>query len=145
MNEVRGFNSRLDPVQAAVLRVKLGHLDDWNARRQRVAARYLEGLADTGVALPEVPAWADPVWHLFVIRHPQRDRLQARLTESGIGTLIHYPIPPHRQAAYSDAGIAADEFPLASLLADQVLSLPMGPHLAEAQIELVTEAVKGAL
>ncbi|MCP5230591.1 MAG: DegT/DnrJ/EryC1/StrS family aminotransferase, partial [Zoogloeaceae bacterium] len=145
VNEVRGFNSRLDPVQAAVLRVKLGHLDEWNARRQRLAACYLDGLTDSGVTLPEVPTWADPVWHLFVIRHPQRDRLQARLTEAGIGTLIHYPIPPHRQAAYLDAGFSADEFPLASMLADQVLSLPMGPHLGEAQVELAIEAVKGAL
>ena len=145
VNVVRGFNSRLDPVQAAVLRVKLRHLDNWNARRRRVATTYLEGLADTDLKLPEVPSWADPVWHLFVIRHPQRDRLQQRLTESGIGSLIHYPIPPHRQAAYADAGFSADRFPLATALADHVLSLPMGPHLSSEQVEQVIAAVKGAL
>ena len=145
VNEVRGFNSRLDPVQAAVLRVKLRCLDKWNARRRRVAKSYLEGLAGTDSKLPEVPSWADPVWHLFVIRHPHRDRLQQRLTEAGIGTLIHYPIPPHRQAAYADSRFSADNFPLATALADQVLSLPMGPHLSSEQVEQVIAAVKGAL
>ena len=137
VNEVQGYNSRLDPLQAAVLRVKLAHLDAWNARRAALARIYLDGLRDTGLVLPDVPDWAEPVWHLFVVRHPERDALQQRLTEAGIGSLIHYPIPPHRQEAYAEAGYPADAFPLASQLAGEVLSLPMGPHLAPEQAAAV--------
>lgn len=129
LNEVQGYNSRLDPIQAAVLRVKLKHLDAWNARRAALAQQYLQGLTDTGLVLPHVPKWADPAWHLFVVRHPQRDSLQRRLTEAGIGSLIHYPVPPHKQAAYAQAGWPMGAFPLAASMADEVLSLPMGPHL----------------
>jgi dTDP-4-amino-4,6-dideoxygalactose transaminase len=128
-----------------MLRVKLRHLDDWNDRRKALAAQYLAGLADSGLALPAVPDWADPVWHVFVVRHPQRDALQLRLGEAGIGTLIHYPIPPHRQPAYADAGFGADALPLASRLADEVLSLPLGPQLSEAQVARVIDAVRAAL
>ena len=103
VNEVQGYNSRLDPIQAAVLRVKLGRLDAWNARRRAVAARYNAGLAGTGLD-PPLPDWVEPVWHLYVVRHVQRDALQMALTDAGIGTLIHYPIPPHRQLAYAAAG-----------------------------------------
>ena len=142
VNDVQGWNSRLDPLQAAVLRVKLAHLDDWNARRRAIAARYLEGLRDAGVALPEVPDWAEPAWHLFVVRSPRRDALQARLGEAGIGTLIHYPLPPHRQQAYADLGFSADAFPIANRLADQLLSLPIGPHQPEAATSAVIDAVR---
>ena len=141
VNEVKGFNSRLDPLQAAVLRVKLVHLDDWNARRKAIAAQYLTGLADCGLVLPQVPAFADPVWHLFVVRHPRRDELQKRLAELGVGSLIHYPIPPHRQTAYADAGFAPGDFPLANMQAEQVLSLPMGPHLSRADANEVVQCV----
>jgi dTDP-4-amino-4,6-dideoxygalactose transaminase len=144
VNEVKGFNSRLDPVQAAVLRVKLRHLDDWNARRVAIAGRYLWELRGIGLMLPEVPAWADPVWHLFVIRHPQRDLLAKNLKEEGIGTLIHYPIPPHRQGAYADAGFAAEAFPLAGRMSDELLSLPMGPQLRSDEAAFVIEAVRKA-
>ena len=144
VNEVRGLNSRLDPLQAAALRVKLGRLDDWTARRRARAAQYLAGLADTGLILPHVPDWAEPVWHLFVVRTPAREALQARLASAGVGTLIHYPIPPHMQAAYADMGIAPGALPLARDLAAEVLSLPMGPHLTEAQAEAVVAAVRGA-
>ena len=144
VNELRGFNSRLDPLQAAVLRVKLVHLDDWNARRKAIAAQYLTGLADCGLVLPQVPAFADPVWHLFVVRHPRRDELQKRLAERGVGSLIHYPIPPHRQAAYADAGFAPGDFPLANMQAEQVLSLPMGPHLSRADADEVVQRVREA-
>ena len=137
VNEVQGYNSRLDPLQAAVLRVKLAHLDAWNARRAALARIYLDGLRDTWLVLPHVPDWAQPAWHLFVVRHAQRDGLQQRLTEAGIGSLIHYPIPPHKQQAYVEAGFDADAFPLASRLADEVLSLPMGPHLAPEQAAAV--------
>ena len=145
VNEVKGFNSRLDPLQAAVLGVKLRYLDEWNERRKAIAAQYLQGLAGTGLLLPQVPNWADPVWHLFVARHPQRDVLAQRLTEAGVGTLIHYPIPPHKQQAYADAGYEAGAFPLAERLAEEVLSLPIGPHLTMDMAGQVVEAVRKAI
>lgn len=129
VNEEAGVNSRLDPIQAAVLRVKLGVLDEWNNRRRALAAVYAEGLADKGLILPYVPEWAEPVWHLYVVRTTERELLQARLTRAEIGTLIHYPIAPHMQAAYAGLGIAPDALPLARDLASKVLSLPMGPQL----------------
>lgn len=141
-HELKGFNSRLDELQAAFLRVKLRRLDDWNARRRQIAARYLEALRGVpGLILPQVPDWAEPVWHLFVVRHPERDRLQQKLAESGIGTLIHYPVPPHLSGAYAERGWKRGALPIAESLADTVLSLPMGPHLTEEQIETVVDAV----
>lgn len=145
VNEVQGYNSRLDPLQAAVLCVKLKYLDGWNVRRSALARRYCEELAGSGVVLPQVPEWAEPAWHLFVVRHPQRDALQHRLTVAEIGSLIHYPIPPHKQRAYADIGFSADHFPLASRMADQVLSLPIGPHLNSEQASAVMAAVRGAV
>ena len=142
VNEVQGYNSRLDPLHAAVLRVKLAHLDAWNARRTVVANRYLEGLAETGLVLPQVPEWAMPAWHLFVVRSGRRDALQQRLTDAGIGSLIHYPIPPHRQHAYASAGFAWDAFPIAARMADEVLSLPMGPHLPTNHVSAVIAALR---
>lgn len=129
VNEVQGGNSRLDPLQAAVLRVKLGHLDAWTDRRRAIAAAYTDGLKESGLILPHVPAWADPVWHLYVVRTGDRDGLLHRLTEAGVGTLIHYPIPPHMQQAYAELGLAPADLPLARQLAGEVLSLPMGPQL----------------
>ncbi|WP_374555888.1 DegT/DnrJ/EryC1/StrS family aminotransferase [Thermomonas sp.] len=145
VNEVQGWNSRLDPLQAAVLRVKLAHLDEWNARRAAIAALYQRELAETGLVLPVVPAWTDPAWHLFVVRHPRRDDLQRGLGEAGVGTLIHYPLPPHRQQAYAGLGLADHACPIASRLADEVLSLPMGPHLSVRQAEQVVAAVKAVV
>lgn len=145
VNEVQGWNSRLDPVQAAALRVKLRVLDAWNLRRAGIAARYTAALAGRRLTLPHVPAEAAPVWHLYVVRHPQRDRLQALLTEAGIGTLIHYPIPPHRQQAYAGSGFSPDAFPLASRMADEVLSLPMGPQLEPDAADAVIAALQHAL
>jgi len=141
VNEVQGHNSRLDPIQAAVLRVKLKCLDEWNTRRAALAAQYLHGLVNTGLVLPQVPAWADPAWHLFVVRHPQRNALQQHLTDAGVASLIHYPIPPHMQQAYAQAGWPADAFPLASLMADEVLSLPIGPHFAVSDAAQVIAAL----
>jgi dTDP-4-amino-4,6-dideoxygalactose transaminase len=140
-----GTNSRLDELQAALLRVKLRHLDDWNARRKEQAAFYLEGLSEIkDLVLPRVPDWADPVWHLFVVRHPRRDELQKHLTESGIGTLIHYPIPPHRSAAYAgnSGGTPEHELPVADDFAGTVLSLPIGPHLSRDQLDAVISSVR---
>ncbi len=142
VNEVQGFNSRLDPLQAAVLRVKLAHLDEWNQRRANLAAQYLRDLAGCGLILPSVPNWATPVWHLFVIRHKHRDALQKRLGEAGIGSLIHYPIPPHKQRAY--AGLGLEDYPIASQLAEEVLSLPIGPHLDQVSLPKICAALHSA-
>jgi dTDP-4-amino-4,6-dideoxygalactose transaminase len=142
-NEIKGFNSRLDELQAAFLRAKLGRLDDWNARRRNVAALYLAELSGAAnVTLPFVPEWAEPVWHLFVLRHPQRDALQQKLAAADIGTLIHYPMPPHLSGAYSDGKWSRGSFPLAEELSDTVLSLPMGPHLAKELAEDVADNVR---
>jgi dTDP-4-amino-4,6-dideoxygalactose transaminase len=142
VNEVQGYNSRLDPIHAAVLRVKLKHLDDWNARRAALASQYLAGLAGSELVLPHVPEWAEPAWHLFVVRSKQRDAMQQHLTDAGIGSLIHYPIPPHKQHAYAAAAWAADAFPLASAMADEVLSLPIGPQQTDSQTKVVIETVR---
>ena len=142
VNEVQGYNSRLDPLQAAILRVKLAHLDEWNARRRVIAQLYQTGLAGSGLTLPHVPDWAEPVWHLYVVQHPQRDALHQALTEAGVGSLIHYPIPPHLQQAYAQAGWKKGAFPLAEQMAAQVLSLPIGPAMPESDVEQVIEAVK---
>jgi dTDP-4-amino-4,6-dideoxygalactose transaminase len=137
-NEVKGFNSRLDELQAAFLRVKLKKLDEWNARRRKVAAHYLSELGGLpGLTLPFVPDWAEPVWHLFVVRHPGRDELQRKLTAADIGTLIHYPVPPHLSGAYADGNWSRGAFPFAEKMADSVLSLPMGPHLSAEQADRV--------
>ena len=142
VNEVRGFNSRLDEMQAAILRVKLGRLDEWNARRAGLARRYSENLAGIGLGLPHVPEWAEPVWHLYVVRTGVRDEMQRVLKESGVETLIHYPIPPHLQQAYADHGFSADDLPIARQLAAEVLSLPMGPHLASHAQDQVIRALR---
>lgn len=145
VNEVQGYNSRLDPLQAAILRVKLAHLDEWNARRSSIAARYQKGLAGCGLTLPHVPDWAEPVWHLYVVQHPQRDTLQQSLNDSRVGTLIHYPIPPHLQQAYASAGFVAGQFPIAEQIANHCLSLPIGPHLAEKNLEKVIANVAASI
>jgi dTDP-4-amino-4,6-dideoxygalactose transaminase len=141
-NQCQGYNSRLDELQAAFLRVKLRKLDEWNERRRAVAARYLNELSGVGLKLPCVPEWAEPVWHLFAVRHRQRDKLQAALSGAGIGTLIHYPIPPHLSAAYADAGWKAGDFPVAEEIAKTELSLPMGPHLGTEEQEIAIGAVR---
>jgi dTDP-4-amino-4,6-dideoxygalactose transaminase len=139
--EIAGFNSRLDPLQAAVLRVKLRHLDDWNVRRRRIAQAYCEGLRDVAIKLPDVPEWAEHVWHLFVVRTAERDRLRSTLEASGIGTGIHYPVPPHKQSAYAHNKPLRSPLPVASSMASDVLSLPIGPHLSEEQIKQVCEVL----
>lgn len=140
VNEVQGYNSRLDPAQAAALRVKLKVLDAWNARRAKIAARYTAALAETGLVLPAVPAWAEPVWHLYVVQSSRRDVLHQSLGEAGIGTQIHYPIPPHLQQAYAESGYVKGRFPIAERLASQVLSLPAGPQLDDMSVAAVIAA-----
>jgi len=145
-NECIGYNSRLDELQAAFLRVKLKKLDEWNDRRRAIAARYLEAWSGASeLTLPFAPDWAEPVWHLFVIRHLQRDQFQKQLNEAGIGTLIHYPVPPHLSGAYADGKWARGAFPLAESLADTVLSLPIGPHLTPEQAGVVIKETNRAL
>lgn len=142
VNEIVGVNSRLDPIQAAVLRVKLKYLDEHNHHRARLAALYAEELEGAGIGLPHVPDWAEPVWHLYVVRSRERDALQAQLSDAGIDTLIHYPIPPHMQEAYADLGISPKALPLARRLAREVLSLPISPNLKRAAAESVSGALQ---
>jgi dTDP-4-amino-4,6-dideoxygalactose transaminase len=141
VSDVQGGNHRLDPLQAAALGVKLRHLDAWNARRVRIAARYADELRGSAVQLPQVPEWADPVWHLYVVQTPRREALQQHLAEAGVGSQIHYPIPPHLQKAYADAGFKPGQFPIAERMAREVLSLPMGPQLSDEQQTAVIHAV----
>lgn len=136
-NEVKGYNSRLDELQAAFLRAKLYVLDEWNAHRQAIANQYLKQLNRAELLLPHVPDWAEPVWHLFVVRSQTRDTLQMQLGSAGIGTMIHYPIPPHMQPAYVELGFGEGSFPIAEAIHREVLSLPMGP----CQIDVDTQTV----
>ncbi len=143
-NDLQGFNSRLDELQAAFLRVKLRKLDEWNGRRRTVAKCYLEGLTGcAGLVLPFVPDWAEPVWHIFAVRHAERDWLQSQLNGLGIGTLIHYPIPPHLSGAYANGGNAKGSFPVAEEIAATELSLPMGPHLHPDSQKSLLEGIRG--
>jgi dTDP-4-amino-4,6-dideoxygalactose transaminase len=142
INEIQGFNSRLDEIQAAVLTVKLPYLDEWNERRLDIAHRYFEGLRETAIKLPHVPAWARPAWHLFIIRTPRRDVLQQYLRERGVQTLIHYPIPPHLQGAYASHGRGDGSFPISESIHREVLSLPIGPHMTVEQVDEVIDAVR---
>ncbi len=141
VNDVKGVNSRLDPIQAAVLRVKLKVLDAWNAKRATIACRYQTDLAHSGLTLPFVPEWAEPAWHLYVVQYPQRDDLQKKLGKASIGSLIHYPIPPHLQKAYADMLFNKGAFPIAEKIHEQVLSLPMGPTMTQAQTDTVVHAI----
>jgi dTDP-3-amino-3,4,6-trideoxy-alpha-D-glucose transaminase len=141
-HELAGTNSRLDELQAAVLRVKLRHLEAWNERRRSVAARYLEGLAGTGLVLPESPPDAGHVWHLFVVRTPRRDELRQMLADAGVETGVHYPCAPHRQPVFAELAIDPRSLPVADGLQHEVLSLPMGPHLPDDQIDYVVDRVR---
>ncbi|MCX7946497.1 MAG: DegT/DnrJ/EryC1/StrS family aminotransferase [Hydrogenophilus sp.] len=140
-HEIIGRNARLDPIQAAILRVKLKYLDIWNQRRAQNARRYCEALSSLPIQLPSVAPYATHAWHLFVIRISQRDRFQSYLARHGIETLIHYPTPPHRQPAYRDTIGADRSFPIAELLAREVLSLPIGPHLTAAEQARIIETI----
>lgn len=142
VNEIKGVNSRLDPIQAAVLRVKLRYLDNWTERRRTIADHYNHALQDTGLKLPKVPNWAEPVWHLYVVRSPNRDLLQKHLMDSAVGTLIHYPIPPHMQKAYSELQLGPEALPVARDLAKEVLSLPIGPQILTKDATHVISAIR---
>lgn len=141
VNEIQGYNSRLDPLQAAVLRVKLRHLDSWNQRRQQLANHYQELLADSDLTLPSIIGGAESAWHLYVVRSPRRDELQRALQAQGIGSLIHYPIPPHRQQAYADTAVAAGSLPLTERMAAEIFSLPIGPQLSPDHVETIAQTL----
>ena len=141
-NEVKGFNSRLDEIQAAVLKVKLRYLDNAATERRKIAARYLDALGGLPILLPQVPGWADPAWHLFVVRSSDRDGLRQRLAKLGVETHIHYPVPPHLQPAYAELGYASGDFPIAEAIHREVLSLPLWPGMSKAQFDHVVAAVR---
>lgn len=138
-----GINARLDPLQAAFLRVKLKHLEWINAQRRKIASVYLGELGEVkDLTLPTVPDKAFPVWHQFVVRHPQRDELKEWLEVNGVPTLMHYPVPPHLSGAYRYLKIQKGMFPKAEEYADTVLSLPIDPFLTDAEVEQVVKAVR---
>lgn len=141
-NERRGYNSRLDPIQASILRVKLKHLDEWNRRRSFIANEYLTKIESSSITLPYVKEWAEPAWHIFPALCPDRDWLQLSLSEKGIGTMIHYPIPPHMQEAYRGLGFKEHMFPLAKKISKQIISLPLGPHLSDIELQYVIKSIK---
>lgn len=138
-HDLAGYNTRLDELQAAFLREKLKVLDAWNAKRKAIANTYSDLLSSVDCITPHVPDYADPVWHLYVIRSERRDKLKAHLEQQGIASVIHYPIPPHRQSCYSD--YASLSMPIAETMAAEVLSLPMTPDMSEAEIKLVSSAL----
>jgi dTDP-4-amino-4,6-dideoxygalactose transaminase len=142
VNETRGTNSRLDELQAAVLRTKLPHLQDWNERRRRSARRYREALRDLPITLPIEEPDSQHAWHLFVIRSYRREELRSHLDAAGIQTLLHYPIPPHLQAAYRDLGLREGALPISESIHRECLSLPIGPHLEIAQQDRVVDALR---
>jgi dTDP-4-amino-4,6-dideoxygalactose transaminase len=144
-HELAGINSRLDELQAAILRAKLPHLPAWTERRRAIASRYLAALADTGLLLPREAPYARAVFHLFVVRHPKRDGLMAALRERGVGTLIHYPQPLHLQRAFASLGGRAGDLPVAERAAMEILSLPLYPELTDEQVDAVCAAVREAV
>lgn len=141
-NESKGFNSRLDELQAALLRVKLKYLDEWNERRSERAKLYCELLIGSGVTLPFIPDWAEPAWHLYVVLCNERGELQKRMALSGISTMIHYPIPPHLQPAYKELSLGYGSFPVTEQISRQILSLPMGPHLTAEDARTVASVMR---
>jgi dTDP-4-amino-4,6-dideoxygalactose transaminase len=139
------WNRRLDTLQAAVLRVKLRHLDDWNRDRRRHAGLYDSLLAESGLELPIPASYAEHVYHLYVIQSPHRDAIRAALEEQGIATGIHYPLPIHLQPAYRDLGRGPGSFPATEAIAPRLLSLPMYPELTDEQVSQVAGAVRSAV
>ncbi len=142
-HRIAGCNSRLDELQAAILSVKLRRLDDTNADRRRIVARYRAALADLpGLDLPATTEDSEPVWHLFPVRHVARDALAESLKAAGVQTMVHYPVPPHLQPAYAALGYGASQYPVAETIARTTLSLPVWPGLAEAQIDHVCDTIR---
>ncbi len=142
ISSIRGLNSRLDELQAAILRVKLKHLDEWNEARRRWARLYNELLTDSGVVRPQESPYGEHIYHLYVIRSQHRDELQRFLDQREIGTLIHYPLPIHLMEAYDSLGYGPGSFPQAEEHCRQVLSLPLYPEITEQEVEMVVESIK---
>ncbi|KAA3658949.1 MAG: DegT/DnrJ/EryC1/StrS family aminotransferase [Calditrichaeota bacterium] len=138
---IKGYNRRLDTLQAAVLRAKLPHLNDWNSARRQCAARYNEELKDSDVVLPVDADFAESVYHLYVIRVQKRDQLLAHLQSKGVSAGIHYPIPIHMQPAYEDLGYQKGDFPITEKFADEIISLPMYAELGKDQITYVVSTI----
>jgi dTDP-4-amino-4,6-dideoxygalactose transaminase len=136
-----GWNERLDTIQAAVLRVKLRHLDRWNALRSRHAEAYRDALAETGVRTPAAASWAEHVWHIFAVRTQRRDDLRSALAAEGIATGMHYPLPVHLQPALGPLSLEAGAFPVTEAWANDLLSLPMFPELEPQEIERVADVI----
>lgn len=141
-HEVAGFNSRLDELQAAFLRVKLKKLEGWNIRRREIANIYLRELANTNLILPEIARYCTPVWHLFVVRSASRNLFKEHLEKAGIETVIHYPTAPHLQKAYLDLKISRGSLPIAEQLQEEILSLPIYPQMTNEQVYEVIAACK---
>lgn len=142
-NDEIGYNSRLDELQAAFLRIKLRDLDHQNKIRQNIADQYTEGFKDLPLTLPRFDSTQEPVWHLYVVRSSQRTALVDHLNACGVGTVIHYPVAPHLQKAYQHLQLTQGMFPLAETLQDEVLSLPVDPTMTQSQIEHVIQSVRG--
>jgi dTDP-4-amino-4,6-dideoxygalactose transaminase len=142
LHEVKGYGERLDTLQAAILSAKLPYLDEWTDARRRLAARYSVLLEDCDLVLPHVAAQADPVWHLYVVRTPQRDALLQHLQANGIGAGVHYPVPLHLQPAYAELGYAPGALPVTEEVAATCLSLPLYPEMTSAQQERVVAAIR---
>lgn len=140
ISQIKGINSRLDELQAGILRVKLRHLDEWNQRRRQLASLYFDLLSESDLTLPPRPADVEPVFHQFVIRHPRRDALREHLKAQGIQTLVHYPLPVHLQPGYANLGLGRGSLPRSEKAADEVLSLPLYPELTEDQVRRVAKA-----
>jgi dTDP-4-amino-4,6-dideoxygalactose transaminase len=140
---IEGYNSRLDELQAAILRYKLERLDEWNEKRRKIASWYLQGLKNIPVILPREEAWAYHVYHLFVIRAKKRDELMNYLAKRDITTLIHYPTPIHLQKVYSPLGYGKGSFPNAEIVAGEIVSLPLYPSLTEEEVNYVCESIRG--
>lgn len=139
--DVKGYNSRLEELHAAILRVKLRHLDEWNERRRAVARQYHEAFSGLPLILPVEREWARHVYHLFVIRTARREELRMHLEQAGIGTIIHYPVAPYEQAAYAGLGLCAEALPIAHRIHQEVLTLPCGPQLSAEEVECVIQGV----
>lgn len=142
-NLEKGINSRLDELQAALLRAKLPRLDAWNVWRAGLVRRYMSELAGLPMTLPTTPSGYEPAWHVFTVRCARRDQLAAHLKEHGVDTMIHYPIPPHLQPAYPEFAHLAGRLPITEAIHREILSLPLWPHMTEAQQDHVIQATKG--
>jgi dTDP-4-amino-4,6-dideoxygalactose transaminase len=141
ISDFSGYNSRLDELQAALLRVKLRYLDNFNATRRHLAELYNQRLAHLPLTLPTIEPNCEPVFHLYVIQTDQRDRLQSYLAEQGIGTAVHYPVPVHRQPAYQRLGYEVGSLPVTERVCGDILSLPIHPHMSKSEVESVAQAI----